>query len=87
MQQRCGVNKFNRGGEPILARARIIEQRTGREREHRAHPLSTACNQMARQFWDQRNLRLHPIKNHGVDLIHAGGHKRDHGIERRGCGI
>ena len=87
MQQRCRMNKFHRRRELILPAARIIEQRRRRERQHRPHPLAPAGNQMAGQFWNKRDLRLHAIENHSVDLIHPRGHKRDHRIERGGCGF
>jgi len=83
VQQGRGMDELDRGGEQMVARAGIAEQPCAREREHRAHALAAARDEMAGERRDQRNFRLHARQNHGVDQIHVARRQLDHRFERR----
>ena len=65
--------KLDRRRELEVASARIADQLGSSQRQHRAHALAAAGNQMACQFRDKRNFGLHTVQNHAVDLIHVAG--------------
>ena len=77
------MDEFDGRGELVVARTRIVEQPGRCQRQHRPHPLSAAGNQVAGQFGDQRNLRLHPFKDDSIDVIHFSRNEVDDGIKRR----
>jgi len=54
----------------VMAVPMIATQLSADDRQHRAHPLTTARNQMAGKRRDQRYLALHPLKDDRINRIH-----------------
>ena len=82
VEQCGGVNELDRGGELVMPRPGVVEQRSAREGQHRPHPLAAPGDQVAGELGDQRDLRLHPLEDHRIDRVHVGRSQRDHRIER-----
>ena len=82
VEQGGGVDELDRGREPMVARARIIEQARARQGQHRAHPLAAAGDEMAGKLGDQGDLALHPLEDDGVDMVEVGRDQLDHRLER-----
>ncbi len=83
VQQRRSVDELDRRGELLVARSGIAKQAAAGERQHRAHALAAAGDQMAGELGDQRDLALHPLENDGVDAVHVVGDERHQRVERR----
>ena len=83
VEQGRGVDELDRGGELVVARAGVAEQRGAGEGQHRPHPLAAAGDQVAGELGDQRDLALHPLEDDGVDAVHVGRDQRHHRVERR----
>ena len=83
MEQGGGVDELDRGGEAVVTRAGIAEQPRACERQHRAHPLAAAGDQMAGEFRDQRNVRLHAAEDDRVDEIEVTRDQLHDRFERR----
>ena len=82
VEQGRGVDELDRGGELVVARAGIVEQRGAGERQHRPHPLAAAGDEVAGKLRDQRDLRLHAREDDGVDRVHRFGGEREQRVER-----
>ncbi len=80
------MDELDRGGELVMARARIIEQPRAGEGQHRPHPLAAAGDQVAGELGDQRDVALHPLEDDRVDMVEIGRDELDHRIERRRAG-
>ncbi len=83
VQQRGGVDELDRRRQAVVARAAIAEQARARERQHRAHALAAAGDQMAGQLRDQRDLGLHARQDHRVDEVEVTRDQLHHRFERR----
>ena len=83
VEQGRGMDELDRGGELVVARARVAEQRAAGERQHRPHALAAAGDQMPGKLGDQRDLALHPLEDDGVDAVHVGRDERHQRVERR----
>ena len=81
VQQGGGVDELDCSGELVMAVAGVAEQRRGRERQHRPHPLAAAGDQMARKLRDQRDLALHAVEDDGIDAVHVGRNQLDQRVE------
>ena len=66
-----------------MAGAAVAEQRCAAEREHRAHALAAAGDQVAGKLGDQRDLALHAVEDDGVHAVHVVGDQRHQRVERR----
>src|SRR3546814_20810803 len=73
VEQGRGVDELDRGGKLAVAAARIVEKLRRGERQHRPHPFAPAGDQMAGEFGDQRDFRLHAVENDRIDVVLAGG--------------
>ena len=83
VEQGRGVDEFHRRGEPVVARARIIEQPRAGQSQHRPHPLAAAGDQVAGELGDQGDVALHAIEDDRVDMVEIGRDELDHRVERR----
>jgi len=69
-----------------MAGAGIIEQARAGERQHGPHPLAATGNQMPGKLGNQRDLRLHAIKDDAVHRIEVLRHQRHDRIKAGGGG-
>ena len=83
VKQGRSVDELDRGGELVVAGAGIAQQICAGERQHRAHALAAAGDQMPRELGDQRDLALHPLEDDGVHAIHVRRDQRRQRLERR----
>ena len=83
VKQGRGVNELHRCGQLVMASALIAAQLRPGDRQHRAHALAAAGNQMTGQSRDQRDLALHLVKDYGIDVVHARCCQGKHGRQRR----
>ena len=84
-QKSRGVDELDRGGELLVARAAVAEQRSATEGQHRPHAFAAACDQMPGKLRDQGDLALHAVENHRVHAMHVVRDERHQRIEGR-CG-
>jgi len=83
VQQGCGVNKFDRGGEADMVVAAIVAQARAGQCEQGPQALAAGCDQMSGELWDQRHFRLHMVDDELVDPRQIGRTQIAQRVQRR----
>jgi hypothetical protein len=83
MQQRRGVDEFDRRRQRHVAIAAIAAQPRRGQRQHRPEPLAAGRDDMTGELRDQRHRAVHALQDEGVHPVEIGFQEGGQAIERR----
>jgi len=84
MEQRGGVDEFNRGRQRVVVRARVAQRLCKQHDQPGADAFAAGGHDVVTDLLNQRNVRAQALADDRVDALHV----RLHRVDRSGiCGL